>query len=196
MGQFLENSTSVFQRMATRNLDLWNSMSQRLRRGQYTANDMAADSAKSLAIALNNLNDVWALLTRPPAAEREAAVVPTAFMFFDRQGEVHVLVDPVYISVPEHIQFDRRDLPETALIALDGTATPPGDSVQGVTALLARMRPRLSENKRAYVLENYNPGGDVRLVPGVYDGLVSLTKPPLPLANLRVVVEGDPRPPV
>jgi hypothetical protein len=214
VGEFLQNSTSLMQRMADRNLALWNDVSRRLRRERYTADDLATDTARSWAAGLDNVNDIWALLTRPPARERLPNLVPTAFLFFDKQHGEHVLLDPVYIPVPEQIP-EKRELPERALIALDGTASEKTDDVdeaakgersggdttaaeltasqRGVAALLARLRARLASNGRFYVLENYDPGdAKTPLVPGVYDGLVYLTKPPLPLANVRVVVEGPP----
>jgi hypothetical protein len=45
---------------------------------------------------------------------------------------------------------------------------------------------------RSYLLETVEQGQVPPLVPGTYDGLVYLIKPSLPLANLRIIVDGPP----
>jgi hypothetical protein len=129
--------------------------------------------------------------------EQVAVTMPMAFLFFDKvatgqDGEpLHQLLEPVTIQVPERVVRE-RELPRQALIALDGTSTEEGKSAAGVAALRKRLGAELA-GPRSYRLENVNPdGSEFPLVPGVYDGLIYLTKPPLPIANLTVVVDGPP----
>jgi hypothetical protein len=197
VGQFLENSGGLGQRVLQRSLDLWGQVADHLSTNRYTADDMATDAARMMSTVQTNVEDIWTVLTRPPERQRYVEALPTAFLFFDRpaDGDVHTLLDPVIIPVPTS---DTRPLPATALIALDGTSSesakgPGKSSEEGVSALLSRLVARLDANRR-YVLETVNAAGDGTsgLVGGVYDGLVYLKDPPLPLANLRVIVEGPP----
>lgn len=207
VGQFLQNTGTLGERIIARNLDLWSSVRAHLGEGPYTADAMAADMAKAMVAVQENLEDTWSVMVRPPDRERYVQALPTAFLFFNREdATTHTLLDPVYIPVPVS---DDRPLPPSAEIALDGTsservepsdAESPGNlssaedrsSRKGVEMLLKRLTARL-DGKRRYRLESVGAGEEAEnLVAGVYDGLVYLKDPALPLANVRVVVEGPP----
>jgi hypothetical protein len=189
MGQFLEESASVVEQIAERNLALWNDVSQRLRRGRPTADDLAAGAVDSVAAAFKNINDIWTALTNPPMRQSTAGVVPTAFLFFDRAPSGrHSLVDPVYVPVPHQVQSKKR-LPTKAQIALDGRATQSSASTRGVASLEKRLHARLAAGKQGYLLETVDSAdADPPLVAGVYSGLVYLADPPMQLASVRAVV--------
>nr|WP_294693827.1 hypothetical protein [uncultured Friedmanniella sp.] len=196
VGQFLENSGNLGGRVWRRSLDVWGQVADHMSTGRYRADDMAADTARAMVMWQENLADAWTLMTRPPQRQRYAGALPTAFLFFDRAGNgaTHTLLDPVFIPVPV---AEDHELPPTAEIALDGTSSesivdPEKSSARAVEALLNRLVARRDARNR-YVLETIKPGEDVaELIGGVYDGLVYLKDPPLPLANVRVVVEGPP----
>ena len=207
IGQYLQNAGTLGERVIARNLDLWSSVRSHLGSGSYTADAMAADLAKAMVAAQENLEDAWSVVIRPPERERYVQALPTAFLFFNREdATTHTLLDPVYIPVPVS---DDRPLPPRAEIALDGTSSQGGgaadgessaehpadedrSSRKGVEMLLKRLTARL-DGKRRYRLEAVGAGEEAEnLVAGVYDGLVYLRDPALPLANVRVVVEGPP----
>ena len=126
VGQFLESTGAVGTSMWQRNVDLWNSVSRRMRDDdRYTADDVAKDVAKTVTVAMDNLEDMWSLWTRVPERERVAASLPTVFLFFDRTGRggEHALVDPVLIRLPA---TQTADLPERAEIVLGGQSTKGG----------------------------------------------------------------------
>jgi len=207
IGQFLQNTGTLGERMIARNLDLWSSVRAHLNQGPYTADAMASDMAKAMVALQENVEDAWSVLVTPPERERYVQALPTAFLFFNREDRTtHTLLDPVFIPVS---LSDDHELPVTAEIALDGTSSETvepstaaasqdrseaGDnsSRKGVEALLKRLVARL-DGKRRYRLETVGGGDEAEdLVAGVYDGLVYLKNPALPLANVRVVVEGPP----
>jgi len=198
VGQFLDNTGTLGWRVWRRTLDVWGNVADHMSTGRYTADAMAADTAAVMVAMQTNVEDVWTTMTRPPERQRYVHTLPTAFLFFDRPNEneeTHTLLDPVIIPVAPG---DDRPLPETALIALDGTSSETGKDPEktsevGVNALLSRLKARRDDHRR-YVLETVEPAGKTAsgLVGGVYDGLVYLKDPPLPLANLRVIVEGPP----
>jgi len=207
VGQFLQNTGTLGERVIARNLDLWSSVRAHLGQGPYSADAMAADMAKAMVAAQENLEDAWSVMVRPPERERYVQALPTAFLFFNREdARTHTLLDPVYIPVP---LSDDHALPARAEIALDGTSSEQvkpseaesfGDSSpaedrssrKGVEMLLKRLVARLDGGRR-YRLESVGVGDEAEdLVAGVYDGLVYLKDPALPLANVRVVVEGPP----
>jgi hypothetical protein len=209
LGQYMEAWAGYGSRAWARNQTLWAAVARNLEDGGYTADKAARDTTLAMAVMQRNTEDLWRVLTGSVETERYVKVLPTAFLFFDLQQEgapEYALADPVEIPVPAEV--DRDSLPEVALIALSGTATRPardgegqegedlkgqGDlSRKGVSALEACLVARLKNQRTAYVLETLGVSDDQPLVPGVYDGLVYLTKPPLPLANLRVIVEGPP----
>ena len=261
VGRFLQESGSRASEIADRNVQLWSSVSSHLKKDKYSADDMADDVAKSMTVALNNVSDMWLMLTREPRQNQIAQPLPTAFLLFDWTGPYrHRLLEPVRIEV----DFDLRGrvLPQMAKIALNGTRTPASDkeraiarasaeaaakareaaragqagdepapaapeaavsgtppaesgtpsegnvatSEDGVTRLLECIVARREGTSPVYVVETLNRrivGGGVDpdaavyegLVPGVYDGIVYLIDPPLALANLRILVEGEPQPP-
>lgn len=196
VGEFLETSGNLGGRIWRRSFNVWGEVANHLSTGRYRADDMAADTARVMVMWQENLEDAWTLMTRPPQRQRYVGTLPTAFLFFDRaeNGATHTLLDPVFIPVPV---AEDHDLPPTAEIALDGTSSesivdPEKSSAMAVNALLKRLVARKDARDR-YVLETIKPGEDVpELIGGVYDGLVYLKDPPLPLANVRVVVEGPP----
>lgn len=265
VGRFLQQSGSKASEIADRNVQLWSSVSSHLKKDKYTADDMADDIAKSMTVAVDNVSDMWLMLTKEPRQNQIAQPLPTAFLLFDWTGPYrHRLLEPVRIEV----DFDLRGrvLPQMAKIALNGTRTPasdkeraitrasaeaaaaapeaagagagqagdelaagapeaagagsppeaaePGTSLEGhvatsedgVTRLLECIVARREGTSPVYVVETLNRrivGGGVDpdaavyegLVPGVYDGIVYLIDPPLALANLRILVEGEPQPP-
>lgn len=184
VGQILENTGTLGQRVWQRNLTLWNRVSRHLRDDDgYSADDMAADAARAMVTAMDNLNDAWSFLTRPPERERVAATIPTAFLFFDRRDDetAHHLLDPVLIRVP---LGEGEVLPQKALIALDGSS-------EAGSAALRKSLVAYLDQPGVYRLETYGEPTD-DLEPGVYNGFVYITEPARPLANLRIVVEGPP----
>jgi hypothetical protein len=169
---------AVTQTIWRRNMVLWSDVSRHLRSDRYTADEMAADAARALAVAVDNATDIWSILARIPEREQVAAGLPTAFLYFarrDRGATTHIPPEPVLLPCPSQTA---DDLPDRAQISLNGP------SPEGVQALQACLVARL-QVPRTYLLE---PHDVKRLVPGVYDGLVFLTDPPHPLANLRVIV--------
>ena len=213
VGRYMENVAAVGGRMAQRNLAVWKAVSERLGQGPVTTDTLAENTAQMVVAAQETMEDLWSSMVQPASTEPYVQVLPTAFLFFDwlpDQG-THTLLDPVHIPVT----LDRlRKLPEEAKIALNGTATRPrpGDTdldeeqrariaargldldAEGSRLLTERLRAGLESRSRSYLLETVNAGETetYRLIPGVYDGLVYLVKPALPLANVRVIVDGPP----
>jgi hypothetical protein len=195
VGQFLGDMASVAQSVWNRNITLWSSIADNIRSPDkdYNANAMATDASKAMAAAFDNFDDVWSAITRPPASQRVATAVPTAFLYFRWQEGVgphkegakekhdagHALVDPVWLLVPPQ---ELTDLPKEADIELYG----PADGVE-------RLQDNLSAQKqpRGYLLQAV----DIKeLKHGTYSGAVYVTKgSPRVLANLRVVVEKKPK---
>jgi hypothetical protein len=172
VGQFLQDMAIVGENIAKRNQDVWGRVSTNLRGDRYPPDAMTTDAAKAMSAAMDNLEDVWTLLTRPPERERVAAVVATVFLRFTCLAGIWNVQDPVWIRVP---YWTRDDLPPDAKIYLDGDK-------EGARRLEDCIRVKLVD--RAYLLEV----ADVKdLVPGVYVGVV--TADDRPLANLRIVVE-------
>ena len=76
---------------------------------------------------------------------------------------------------------------------LNGSPTDPSaEAADAVRVLTDRLRTSLIPGARSYLLETVEQGQVSPLVPGTYDGLVYLIKPSLPLANLRIIVDGPP----
>ena len=173
VGQFLQDMATVGQGIAKRNQELWMTVSQNLRQDRYPADAMTSDAARAMSAAMDNLEDVWALLTRPPERDRVAAVIPTVFLRFMRVHGAWNVQDPVWIRVPP--AWSRDDLPREAEIYLSGDPN-------GTRGLQDCLRVTLAD--KAYLLEVANVKD---LVPGVYVGLVAVDD--RPLANLRIVVE-------
>jgi hypothetical protein len=171
VGYFLQEFGAVTSAMAQRNTKLWTQVAQRLRDDAYPADQMTTDAAKAMATAMDNLEDVWTLLTRPPARERVATPLPTAFLLFTYVDGEWSLVDPVWIPTP---YWDRDKLQQEAEIHLDGE----GDHVDALRAAL-----RAELKGKSYLLGV----ADVRdLRPGLYTGIVAIGE--RPLADLRIAV--------
>jgi hypothetical protein len=196
IGRMLESLGSVGGTVVERNLDLWNDVSTRLQREDYDSRELLADTARMMTVGWDNALLLWSAWSRPQPRERTAADLPTAFLFFDRKdpGDEHTLVDPVLIPVPRE---ETRELPPRAEIVLGGrlagseSAGADGAADKGVKGLLACLHARL-EPGRGYWIETYRPIDDEPLVPGAYDGVVYLNRPPRPLATLRIIVDGPP----
>ena len=62
--------STVTQNIWRRNLALWSDVSHHLRADSYTADEMAADAARALAVSLDNATDIWSALVRLPERER------------------------------------------------------------------------------------------------------------------------------
>lgn len=195
VGVYMENAQAAWDRLARRNFDFWKDVSASLRSGPVDADKLAGNTARAMSVALQTMEDLWLTLVEPPRREVYVQVLPTAFLFFDKindpQGGHHYTSqDPVHIPV----SHQREPLPERALITVSGSPTDPrADAGAAIRALTERLQARREPNARSYLLETTmpsNPEGD--LVPGTYDGLVYLIQPTLPLANLRIVVEGPP----
>jgi hypothetical protein len=181
VGRFFEDMGSVTQDVFRRNLELWRTVAGNMREDRYTADAMANDAARAMTTAIDNLDDVWTFWTRSPEREQVAGSLPTAVLYFPSTGEqlegaTHSPPAPVRIAVPFK---DDEQLPDQAEIALGGATQADAAKVRGVLAARRGRGP-------SYLLEPYNVG---KLVPGVYDGVVYLTQPFRPLANLRVVVQ-------
>jgi hypothetical protein len=171
VGQFLQNSAAVGLAIAQRNQNLWMRVSKNLRGNQYKPESMTADAAAAMTAAMDNLEDVWQLLSRPPERERVAAPLPTVFLKFKKRGTNWDNPDPVWIRVPSWV---RANLPRTAEIHLDGDKA-------AAKKLSSSLRATLSGS--SYKVEVANARG---LTPGVYVGIVAIDD--RPLANLRIVV--------
>ena len=172
VGQFLQDSAAVGLSIAQRNQDLWTRVSNNLRGNQYKPESMTGDAAAAMSTALDNLDDMWQLLTRPPDRERVATTLPTVFLRFQKTDGIWNNPDPVWVRVPF---WDRANLPRTADIHLDGAKA-------AVKKLTSSLRASLVGN--SYRLEV----ADARdLTPGVYVGIVAIGD--RPLASLRIVVE-------
>jgi hypothetical protein len=179
VGQFLEEMATVASHVWDRNLKLWTSVSDNMRKEKYGADAIVKDAARTMVTAVDNLDDIWTSLTRMPERERVAKPLPTAFLLFPAQraepGE-NPLFDPVWIRVSPATD----DLPDTAAIALTG----PGDTTELKSRFKIELVPR-----RGYRLTT-SAEGKKNLDAGVYTGIVYLPgRPARPLANLRVVVE-------
>lgn len=198
-GHYMQAWADYGARVWERNQNLWAAVDQELGSDRSAMDSVARSTARMMAAGMQNVEDLWAMAVGSPDSARYVKVLPTAFLFFDLREAIgeHTLLDPVDIAVPADVAREAR-LPATAQIALNGTSTPPDRDAEGVAALLRRLSARLKEGQRSYRLETTNPQEDPGdLVPGVYDGLVYLIDPAMPLANLRIIVEApEPQPPV
>lgn len=172
VGQFLQDTAAVGLLIAQRNQELWTRVSNNLRGNEYKPESMTGDMAAAMSTAMDNLDDVWQLLTRPPDRERVATPLPTAFLKFQKVESEWSNPDPVWIRVP---YWDRANLPRTAEVHLTG----PEKAVAPLKSSL-----RADRVGTSYRLE----AADARdLTTGVYAGIVAIGD--RPLANLRIVVE-------
>jgi hypothetical protein len=169
VGQFLQQSVARASEIADRNVDLWNVVSEHLKKGQYKADDMADDVARSISTAMDNMSDVWSVFTREPAQNTRAQPIPTAFLLFDWVGPYrHRLLDPVRIEAGSLLR--RGDLPKRARVELNGTRAPLSDkesaaadrgervftSEDGVKRLSDCLVAYREEDSATYILTNVN----------------------------------------
>jgi len=164
-GRFLQQSGSRSSEIADRNLQLWSSVSGHLKKGQYTADDMADDIARSVSTMIDNMSDVWSMFTNDPAQNALAQPIPTAFLLFDWAGTSrHRLLEPVRIEVAS--LSNRGALPQQARVELSGSraamsdeekaAVDQGKAVPSTGDGIQRLRERIvayrDESSRAYIL--------------------------------------------
>lgn len=189
LGSFCEDLFTVTRGMATRNMELWSSMSQNLRNEKYTADDASTDAAKAMSAGLANFQDAWDLLIRFPERERVAALAPTAFLLFQKTAVGNLepkwsCDDSVWIRLPSSTV---EKYPSHPTIELTG----PDASV--AEALKGSLGTEIGKSRQAYRLFVQDVGKlAADLTPGVYSGAIYLERPPTLIANLRIVLEGDP----
>jgi hypothetical protein len=194
VGVYMENAQATWDRLAKRNFGFWKEVATSLQNGPVDADKLAGNTARAMSVALQTMDDLWMTMVEPPRREVYVQVLPTAFLFFDKvtdpQGGHHYTgQDPVHIPV----NAQRENLPDEALITISGNPTDPkADPAAAIEALTEQLTTRRVPGARSYLLETVVPANIEKLVAGTYDGLIYLTKPTLPLANLRVVVEGPP----
>lgn len=192
VGRYMEGLGAVGERVVQRNFTFWKDVAASLQTGPMDADKLASAAGRAMVAAQETAEDVWLSLVEPPQSEVYVQVLPTAFLFFDHiaGSDRHTLQDPVHIPV---IPQRKGDLPATAEIALNGSPSDGSvDAADAVAVLTKRLRTSLVPGTRSYLLETIEQGEVSPLVPGTYDGLVYLIKPSLPLANLRVIVDGPP----
>jgi hypothetical protein len=181
VGKVLGDMASAAESVGNRNLTLWNTVSENIRhKKDYGADDVVNDTAKVMAAAMDNVNDIWSSLMRPPETELIARPVPTAFLYFAWDDEAgYSPAEPVWILVPRP---ELDGLPGDPAIELGGAPEGVKDSL--------KVR---KEETKGYVVESAELGG---LQAGTYSGAVYVVRDPRPrvLANLRVVVEGKEQP--
>jgi len=174
VGKVLGDMASAAESVGNRNLTLWNTLSQNIRKDNYGADDVAKDTARAVAAAMENVEDIWSSLMRPPETELVARAIPTAFLYFEWQDDAgYSPAEPVWILVPRRELDGLPDKPVIELAAKPGVK----NSVQ--------VRKRAP---KGYIVESAELGG---LEAGTYSGAIYVAKDPRPrvLANLRVVVE-------
>lgn len=184
LGGFCEDLFTVTQSVARRNLDLWSSMSQNLRKEEYVADDMTTDMARAMSSALANVQDAWDLLIRFPERERVAATAPTAFLLFTQEGGGGAwrCEDSVWMRLPTATV---ENYPSRALVELTGSDQ---DAADALKACLATELGPSRQAYRLYVTDLKAHGAAFKR--GVYSGSVYLRRPPCLIANLRIVVDG------
>jgi hypothetical protein len=192
VGRYLQSGGDVGAKIVQRNLDAWASVSRKLNKSGYNRDDLITDAMNLLVTMTRNAEDIWRGMTAPPGNDNVALAVPTAFLFFRRiAADMHELVDPITIRVPG---ADDQVLPDRAQIALSGTvdkATGVEDAT-GVTALHRALSARSSPGQPGVFLIQAVADPTNKLISGTYDGFVYiLGEHPCPLANLRIIVEGD-----
>ena len=193
VGVYMETAQATWDRLAKRNFDFWKEVAVSVQGGKVTADTLASNAARAMSAAQETVEDLWLTMVEPPQREVYVQVLPTAFLFFDKistgQDETHYTAqDPVHIPVKQQ----RDDLPAKAELTLSGNPSRDVDAATAIKALTDRLQVVRVPTARTYLLETITPADAGPLVPGTYDGLIYLIKPTLPLANLRVVVEGPP----
>lgn len=185
IGSFCEDLFTVSRTMASRNLGIWSSLSQNLRKGEYKADDMSNDAAKTAAAAMANVQDVWDLWIRFPERERVAATAPTAFLLFtpfNIGGQTQwSCEDSIWLRVANNVV--ERD--PAVYLELSG---PDRDTADRLISCLAIEPGPSRQAFRLYTVDLKRRA--LELEPGVYTGSVYVKEPTVLLvANLRVVVE-------
>lgn len=190
VGIYMETAQQTWTRLAQRNFDFWKDVAGSLRTGPVTADTLAANTARAMSVAMETAQDLWLTAFEPAQREVYAQTLPTAFMYFTKnpdQSGGHDNPDPVHIPV----NHQRETLADSAEITISGNPTDPKASAsKALRALDLRLRANRDGSARSYLLEALNfDTAESKLIAGTYVGLIYLTGPPLPLANLRVVVE-------
>jgi hypothetical protein len=183
VGKVLGDMASAAESVGNRNLTLWNTVSENIRnKKDYGADDVVNDTAKVMAAAMDNVEDIWSSLMRPPDTELVARPIPTAFLYFAwTEGAGYSPAEPVWVVVPRPELEGLTDKPVIEL----------GDAPQGVKDALQVRK----EESTGYVVETAVGAPELEeLTAGTYSGAVYVAKGPRPrvLANLRVVVEARP----
>jgi hypothetical protein len=179
IGSVLGDVAAAGKSIADRNLTAWGTVSQHLRKKEYTINDWSTDAALGVQTVLANMLDAWEFVRRVPERERVADTLPTAFMLVAKDGANRVAADPVWMRVPPAAS---ATLPDHPTIDLTG-----GSGPADVELLKKNLHTTRADSKTAYLLEITNPEN---LNPGVYSGTVYLDTPTVfPIANLRVIVQ-------
>lgn len=175
VGGALQNGSELYGRMAKANLDLWQSVSARLRETRYTADDLTTDAMQSAALALRTAGEAWSMLMTPPESRNVARVIPTVLVVFEGIQAADAAL--IRVAVP-----DRDALPAEAVIVLHGES-------EGVERLKRALSARLDPKEPGtYRLEGL---GGMALINGTYGGYVQLTDPPQLLADLKISVTGS-----
>ena len=188
LGLFWEDLFTVGRTMAQRNLDVWSSMAQNLRKDTYKADDMSTDAAKAMSSAMANVQDLWDLWIRFPERERVATTLPTAFLLFQQNviGDkvLWSCEEPVWLRLPSSSVEQYPPHPEIELT---------GPDPQVAEALKACLGTELGPSRQAYRLYVKDLKSHRLLFkPGIYSGSIYVKQPtPCLVANLRIVLEGD-----
>jgi hypothetical protein len=176
VGGAMQGGSELYNRMSKANLELWQSVSARLREAPYTADDLTTDAMRAAAIALRTAGEAWSLFTTPPDTRNVARAVPTVLLVFKGVQAV----DPVLIRVAAP---DPDRLPPEAVIVLQGE---PREGVARLQDVLSARRD--PAEPATYRLEGQ---GSETLIDGNYGGFVYLPDPPQLLADLRISVTGS-----
>lgn len=192
VGVYMETVQETWNRLANRNFDFWKEVAGSLKAGPVTANTLSTNVARAMSTALETSQDLWLTMVEPPRREVYAQALPTAFLYFERttveSGKSVHDASPDPIHIPVHHQ--RTNLEAQAEITISGNPSDSEESARdALDALKERLTARRDGNARSYLLEALKPADAKPLIPGTYVGLIYLLDPPLPLANLRVVVQ-------
>lgn len=150
VGRFLEDTGSTASDIARRNLDLWSSISQRLRKADsYKADNLAGDLAGSLVTAMDNLDDIVSLVSRSRIIDGQGVHMPTVLFFFESVGNnSHTLPQATAIQV--NAGFRSMDLPGEARVEISARFPLAGDLGSDRPDLLHAGAARLRESIRAF----------------------------------------------
>jgi hypothetical protein len=174
VGWMMQDMATTASRVWDRNLQVWSKVSNNLRRERpYTADMMADDAAKAMVAVLDNLDDFWTTVTRPPERQQVAAPLPAAVLIFEQGSAVAA---PTWIRIAPK-ELDEDGAPPAARLLVSGDD-------DGKVGDAVRLTP---EKHKGYKLESSGTG-----VPpsGVHTGLVVYRPGSTPrvLADVRIVV--------